>query len=250
MNPAAGLPSLLSLDGRTALVTGGSGAIGSAIATLLADAGARVLSLDRPGRPAPPGCEGLAADLADGEAVTRLADELASRERVLHAFVHCAGITRDAVLWKLQPSQWREVMAVNLDAAFLLLRGLAPPLRRAGAAGGASVVLVSSINGERGKFGQANYAASKAGLLGLGKTAARELGRDGVRVNCVSPGLIDTPMTAGLPAEVRQQSVAETLLGRAGRPEDVARAVLFLCSDLSRHVTGQTLRVDGGQCTA
>ena len=109
------------------------------------------------------------------------------------------------------------------------------------------MVLVSSINGERGKAGQANYAASKGGLNALARTAARELGRFGIRVNAVAPGWIETSMTAGLPAELRQRALEESVLGRLGQPEDVARAVLFLCSELSRHVTGQVLRVDGGQ---
>ena len=109
---------------------------------------------------------------------------------------------------------------------------------------------MASINGERGKFGQANYSASKAGLIGFGRSAARELGRFDVRVNLVAPGMIRTPLIADLPAEVVAEARAETALGRLGEPEDVAGAILFLCSDLSRHVTGQVLRVDGGQLIA
>ena len=115
------------------------------------------------------------------------------------------------------------------------------------AAGAGAIVLVSSINGERGKVGQANYAASKAGLIALARTAARELGGFGIRVNVVSPGWIETPMTAGLPEDVRQRAIEETALGRLGAPDDVAAAMVFLVSDLGRHVTGQVLRVDGGQ---
>ena len=111
-------------------------------------------------------------------------------------------------------------------------------------------MLISSINGERGKFGQASYAASKAGLNALARTAALELGRFGVRVNAVAPGWVETPMTADLGAEIRERALAETPLGRLGRPEDVAAAALFLCSDMSRHITGQVLRVDGGQLMA
>ena len=120
-------------------------------------------------------------------------------------------------------------------------------MRRAGAG---AVVLVSSINGQRGKFGQSNYAASKAGLIGLAKTAALELGGFGIRVNCVAPGWIETPFTASLAAEYRERALSETPLRRLGQPDDVANAVLFLCSDMSRHVTGQVLRVDGGQLMA
>jgi NAD(P)-dependent dehydrogenase (short-subunit alcohol dehydrogenase family) len=162
----------------------------------------------------------------------------------IDVLVHAAGITRDAVLWKMTPAMWREVLAVNLDAAFHLLQVAVPRMR---ARGGGSIVLISSINGERGKFGQANYAASKAGLIGLARTTAREVGRFGVRSNVVAPGMILTPMTRDLPEEIRARAEAETALGRLGTPEDVARVVLFLASNLSAHVTGQTLRVDGGQ---
>jgi acetoacetyl-CoA reductase/3-oxoacyl-[acyl-carrier protein] reductase len=241
------LASLLSLQGRTALVAGGSGGIGSATATLLAQAGARVFSVDRPGLPAPEGTEGLPCDLADPRAIEPLLAEVRRRSDALDLLVHSAGITRDGVLWKMSDEDWSSVIEVNLGSAFRLLRGAAPLLR---AKGGGSVVLVSSINGERGKFGQSNYAASKAGMIGLARSAARELGRHGVRVNVVAPGLVRTAMTAGLAEEHLKKSIDETVLGRAAEPEDVARAVLFLCSDLSRHVTGQVLRVDGGQLMA
>jgi NAD(P)-dependent dehydrogenase (short-subunit alcohol dehydrogenase family) len=136
---------------------------------------------------------------------------------------------------------------VNLDSAFLFLKRTVPVMR---AGGGGSIVLVSSINAERGKFGQANYAASKAGLIGLGRSAARETGKFGIRVNVVSPGYIDTAMTAALPDEFKTQAVQESALGVMGQPEDVAQAVLFLVSPMSGHVTGQVLRVDGGQLMA
>jgi acetoacetyl-CoA reductase/3-oxoacyl-[acyl-carrier protein] reductase len=243
----ARVAQLLSLDGRTALVAGGSGGIGSRTAELLVRAGARVLSVDRPGRPAPDGAEGIACDLGDPCAQPALLDAIRARTEVLDLVVHSAGITRDGVLWKMGDEDWSAVMEVNLGSAFRLLRGATPLLR---ARGGGSVVLISSINGERGKFGQANYAASKAGLIGLARSAARELGRFGVRVNVVAPGFVLTPMTAALAAEHRDQALGETVLGRAAQPEDVAQAVLFLCSDLARHVTGQVLRVDGGQLMA
>jgi acetoacetyl-CoA reductase/3-oxoacyl-[acyl-carrier protein] reductase len=234
----------LSLARRRVLVTGAGGGIGSAAARLLREAGACVFAVDLPGRPVPEGAAGLSCDLADPTEVAVLAQGLG--EEPLHALVHCAGLVRDGVLWKLSDEDWRSVLAANLDSAFYLLRALAGRLREAGG----SVVLVSSINGERGKRGQANYAASKAGLLALARTAAREMGRSGVRVNCVAPGWIETAMTAAAPQAARQAALAETVLGRLGSPEDVAGAILFLCSDLSRHVTGQVLRVDGGQLMA
>jgi acetoacetyl-CoA reductase/3-oxoacyl-[acyl-carrier protein] reductase len=147
----------------------------------------------------------------------------------------------------MEEEAWSEVLSVNLDSAFYLLKEATPLLRKAGSG---SVVLISSINGQRGKFGQANYAASKSGLIALGKTAALELGRFQIRVNTVAPGWIETPMTEGIPGEFRQRALDESALGRLGEPDDVARVVLFLCSDLSRYVTGQVVRVDGGQLMA
>ena len=179
--------------------------------------------------------------------MARLADRVKQEAGGLDVLVHAAGIVRDAVLWKMDPDDWTAVLRTNLDSAFHLLRAFAPLLRESEAG---AVVLIGSINGERGKFGQANYAASKAGLIALARTAARELGRFGVRVNVVAPGLIRTPMTDGLPEDVTRHAVEETALGRIGEPGDVARAVLFLCTPLSGHVTGQVLRVDGGQLMA
>jgi NAD(P)-dependent dehydrogenase (short-subunit alcohol dehydrogenase family) len=243
----AGTERLLSLEGRTALVAGGSGGIGSATAALLLAAGARVVSVDREGRAAPEGSIGLECDLSDARSVRAMFAELERGELEPDIVVHSAGVVRDGMLWKLDDSAWSDVLRANLDSAFHLLRGAIPCMRRCGRG---SVVLVSSINGERGKIGQANYAASKAGLLGLARTAARELGPSGIRVNVVAPGMVRTPMTEALPDAVLRGAAAEAALGRIAEPDDVARVVLFLCSDMSRHVTGQVLRVDGGQLIA
>jgi NAD(P)-dependent dehydrogenase (short-subunit alcohol dehydrogenase family) len=241
------LADLVSLAGRTALVTGAGGGIGGAVAALLARAGADVVGTDLPGREGPAGTTTWPSDLGAPGAASDLVARLERERGGLDLLVHAAGITRDAVLWKMSEEDWSRVFAVNLDAAFRLLKGAVPSMR---ARGGGAVVLVASINGERGKRGQGNYATSKAGLIALGKTAALETGRFGIRVNVVAPGWIDTPMTTGIPPEFRQRAVDESALGRVGVPEDVASAVLFLCSGLSRHVTGQVLRVDGGQLTA
>jgi 3-oxoacyl-[acyl-carrier protein] reductase len=247
MSAFESLAPLLALDGKVALVTGSGGGIGGAAATLLTAAGATVYAVDLPGRPVPEGARAAPCDVGDRAALKELVAGIARDARRLDVLVHAAGIVRDGVLWKLSDDDWSDVLRVNLDAAFWLLREAAPLMR---AGGGGSVVLVTSINGERGKFGQANYAAAKAGLIGLGRTAARELGRFGVRVNLVAPGWIETGMTSGLPESARAKAVEETALGRPGRPEDVAAAILFLVSDMSRHVTGQVVRVDGGQLTA
>jgi acetoacetyl-CoA reductase/3-oxoacyl-[acyl-carrier protein] reductase len=240
------LADLLSFAGRTALVTGAAGGIGSAVVARLLEAGATVLASDRPGLPVPSGATPLPCDLADPREIAALADRIRSGPGRLDLLVHAAGITADAVFWKMEDEAWSRVLSVNLDSAFRLLKALAPLLR----VRGGSVVLVSSINGERGKFGQANYAASKAGLVALGRTAAIEMAAFGVRVNALAPGWIETAMTAGLPEEARRRALDESLLKRPGTPDEVARAALFLLSDMARHVTGQVLRVDGGQLTA
>lgn len=241
------LAALLSLEGQRALLVGGCGGIGAAACQLFTQAGAEVLALDRPHALPPEGIGLLPCDLADPAAIATACAALAERWDHLDILIHTAGITRDAILWKLDPADWTAVMRINLDSAFHLLHGLTPLLRRAP---GGRVVLVSSINGERGKRGQSAYAASKAGLHGLMRTAARELGLFGIRVNAVAPGLIATPLTANLPGEVQEQAAAEAALPVPGLPEDIAHALLFLVSPMSRHITGQVLRVDGGQLIA
>ncbi len=237
----------ISLEGRTVLVCGGSGGIGRAVLKACQEAGARTVNMDlHPPTPAVGnGSIYLEADVSNPAAVQAAVDQAVEQAGPIEHVIFCAGITRDRVLWKLTDDQWSTVLNVNLTGAFNLLRATTAQLRKRR---GTSVVLVASINGERGKRGQANYAASKGGLIAFGKTAARELGHFGVRVNVVNPGLItQTAMTNVLPIDVVAKAHEEAALGREGRPEDVANAVLFLISDLAAHITGQVLRVDGGQ---
>ena len=235
---------MLDLHERVAVVSGGAGAIGAAICQRLIGCGAIVYSLDQPGRNPPSGAIPILCDVADEAAVAAAVAEVDKRSGRLDVLVHAAGITRDARLWKARVEDWNLVIATNLTSAFHLLHASVPAMRRTGAG---AIVLISSINGERGKVGQSSYAASKAGINALARTAARELGGFGIRVNALAPGWIATPMTESLPADIRQRAVEESALGRLGEPDDVARAVVFLVSDLARHVTGQVLRVDGGQ---
>ncbi len=238
------LNALLSLQGRVAAVTGGAGAIGAAICARLRECGATVYCLDQRGHRPPEGTHSLVCDVADPAAVTKAVAHIDSVAGRLDVVVHAAGIARDGRLWKSSSEDWNLVMATNLTSAFHLLHAAVPVMRRSGPG---AIVFISSINGERGKVGQTSYAASKAGLNALARTSARELGGFGIRVNVVAPGWVNTPMTAGLPEEVRQRALEESALGRLAEPDDVARATAFLATDLGRHITGQVLRVDGGQ---
>ncbi len=241
---AVAASGLLSLVGKVAVVSGGGGGIGRAVTRRLAEAGASVVSLDLRGAGVEDGVQEFPCDLTDPLEVDRAFDELADRFDRLDVLVHCAGITRDGVLWKLSDADWSDVMHANLDSAFHLLRRSVPRMREHR---GGSIVLISSINGERGKFGQSNYSASKAGLIGLARSVAREVGAFGIRVNTIAPGMIITGMTEQLAAGTREAAVKETALDRLGEPDDVACAALFLAANASRHITGQVLRVDGGQ---
>jgi NAD(P)-dependent dehydrogenase (short-subunit alcohol dehydrogenase family) len=229
---------------RTALVTGAGRGIGRAIVEALAGE-AWVAGLDV-AFPEGAGAAGLTveADVNDGPETHAALERLLAARGSLDWVVCAAGITRDRVCWKMSDADWDDVLAVNLTGAFHIARAAAPALRRSGAG---RLVFISSINGLRGSFGQANYAAAKAGLVGLARSLALELARDGVTVNVVAPGFIDTAMTRDLPDGIRQRALARTPLGRVGTASDVAAVVRFLCSDAAGFVTGAVLPVDGGQ---
>ena len=230
----------LGLQGRLALVTGGGRGIGLAIAHCLADAGADVHVFESgatDGLPFP-------VHAVDVRRTEQIAAALAQLARPPSLLVNNAGITRDRTLQKMSDAEWQDVIDVNLTGAFNMLRAVAPGMIGAGFG---RIVNVSSINGLRGKFGQANYSAAKAGMIGLTKTAARELGPKGITVNAVAPGMVLTEMTLAAPAEVRARALAETMLQQLTEPIDVARAVVFLLSDAARMITGTVLRVDAGQ---
>ena len=228
----------LDLSGQRAVVTGGARGIGLAIATALSQAGATVHTVDI----ASPENKGAVkfhrADITCRDDVQRLAGAIGGPVSVL---VNNAGITRDRTLLKMSEREWRDVIDVNLTGAFHMLQAFAPLMN------GGAIINITSINGIRGKFGQGNYAASKAGLIGLTRTAARELGRKGITVNAVAPGMVMTEMARSLPQEILDNALRETVLNRLAEPQDIANAVVFLASPAARFITGQVLNVDSGQ---
>ena len=234
-----------SLEGKTALVTGGSRGIGRAIAVELGRAGAEVVVGYRTGRAEAEavaseiGGRAVEADVSDPESAKALVEAAGE----LDILVNNAGLTRDGVLARMTDDDWRTVLDTNLSSIFYTCRAAARPMmkRRAGA-----IVNVSSIVGMHGNWGQTNYAASKAGIIGFTKSLARELGSRNVRANVVAPGYVRTRLTEVLPEGATKTMLDATPLGRLGDPEDVAGAVRFLCADEARFVTGAVLLVDGG----
>ena len=229
---------------RVVLITGGSRGIGRACASRFAREGWQTLYLCRrlPENPVP-GAEGFVCDLRSAEETETVFRDLEKRYGHLDALVNNAGIALQAMLQDTTDAQWRELFAVDLDAAMRLTRLAAPGMisRRRG-----SVINIASMWGEVGASCESAYSAAKAGLIGLTKALAKELGPSGVRVNCVSPGLIDTEMNAHLSAEDLAALAEETPLGRLGAPDEVAAAVCFLAGDEASFITGQTLGVNGG----
>jgi 3-oxoacyl-[acyl-carrier protein] reductase len=238
-----------SLEGKVALVTGGARGIGEAISRELARAGARVAVGYRSGQEAADAVaaeiggtaiQGNVGDPAEAQAVIERVEEELGDVAVL---VNNAGVTRDTLIARMSDEDWEEVIETNLRGTFNTCRAVSRKMlrRRSGA-----IVNVTSVVGLHGNIGQANYAASKAGIIGLTKALARELGTRGVRVNAVAPGYISTALTDVLSEEIRGTILGNTPLGRLGEPVDVAAAVRFLCSDEAAFITGEVLLVDGG----
>ncbi len=226
-----------------AIVTGGSRGIGRAIADALDEAGAQVHVFDvsKPDRPENFPHQLARVDIADSNAVRAVMTEFPQAPTLL---VNNAGITRDRTIAKMNDADWAAVLNVNLTGTFNMIRAVAPRMaeQRFG-----RIVNITSINGLRGKFGQGNYAAAKAGLIGLTKTAARELGPKGITVNAVAPGMVMTDMARALPEETLRTAFSELVLSDFPEPQDISNAVLFLLSDAARYITGEILRVDSGQ---
>ena len=241
---------MFDLAGRTALVTGATGAIGGAIARALHARGATV-ALSGTRREA---LEGLAdalgarvhavpADLRDAESVERLVPQAEEAMGRLDILVNNAGIARDNLFMRMKDEEWADVLAVNLEAAFRLARAAVRGMmrRRFG-----RIVSITSVVGVTGNPGQGNYAAAKAGLIGMSKALAREVASRGVTVNCVAPGMIETPMTDALNDRQRDAILAAVPAARLGQAQEIAAAVVYLASDEAGYVTGATLHVNGG----
>jgi len=241
---------------KTALVTGGTGTIGTEICRQLCQAGRRVVTTCLPAETdsaadwqrvqKDAGCDiGVVpcelSDFGSTQAAVAQAAQLAGPIDIL---VNVAGITRDASLRKMTPEQWHAVIQSNLDSVFNVTRGVIEGMLERGFG---RVISISSINGQKGQFGQANYAASKAGIHGFTMSLAQEGARKGVTANTISPGYIDSPMVNAVPEEVRKQIIAQIPVARLGRPADIARVVVFLAADEAGFITGANIPVNGGQ---
>jgi len=247
------------LRGRVAVVTGASRGIGKAIATELASSGVHIAFnfLDtgaqarREAHETRGDLESMevrvfcrACDVREPAGVTDFVQDAVEELGGLHILVNNAGIGRDGALWRMGDEEWKSVLDTNLSGAFYFIRTASPFFRKQE---WGKIVNVSSVHGIRGEFGLANYVSSKAGIIGLTRSAAIELGPSNVNVNAVAPGYIRTTrLTEQVPAEILDRAREKSLLGRLGDPQDVARVVLFLCSEAARHITGAVIPVDGG----
>ena len=238
--------------GQVALVTGASRGIGAAIALELAKQGLKVIGTATTDEGAArisialsafPGCRGANLNVNDAAAGEALIDEIVKSQGGLHVLVNNAGITRDTLAMRMKDDDWDAVLDTNLKAVFRMSRAVMRPMmkQRYG-----RIISITSVVGAAGNPGQANYAAAKAGVAGMTRALARELGSRNITVNCVAPGFIATDMTAALPEAQHQALMAQIPLGKLGIPEDIAHAVSYLASPLAAYVTGQELHVNGG----
>ncbi len=244
----------MELRGQVAIITGGARGIGRATTIELAQAGARVLINYQRSVGA---AEALAAeivaaggdafayqaDVADEQAVTGMVQAVLDRWGKIDILVNNAGITADAPLARLRPEQWQHVIETDLTSVFLCCRAVIPTMQRAGYG---RIVSVSSLAALAGNVGQTNYAAAKAGIIGLSRSLAREVARDGITVNVVAPGYIETDMVETVPEALRAWALQAIAIGRFGRPEEVAAAIRFLVSPRASYITGHVLTIDGG----
>ncbi len=245
------------LEGKIALITGASRGIGKAIAQKFAEEGATVcftyMSSDDKARSLEAElsqnggkAKGFKSDAGNFSASQTLVDDVIKEFGAVDILVNNAGITRDNLLMRMNEEQWDEIMAVNLKSVFNLTKAVLRPMLKARAG---SIINMSSVVGVKGNAGQANYAAAKAGILGFTKSVALELGSRNIRCNAIAPGFIETEMTGSLDEKTVQEWRDAIPLKRGGTPEDVANLSLFLASDMSAYITGQTINVDGGMLT-
>ncbi len=243
---------MFNLSGKTALVTGATGGIGGAIARSLHSAGATVAVSGRQAEKLEALAAGLGdrghvvpCDLADREAVARLIPEAIAKLGRLDILVNNAGLTRDNLFMVMKDEQWDEVIAVNLTSTFMLCRTAAREMVRA-KSGFGRIVNIASISGVFGNPGQGNYAASKAGMIGMTKSLAREVAPRGITANCIAPGFITTPMTEALNEKQTQEIAKMIPAQRFGTPDEIAAGVVYLSSEEAAYITGQTLHINGG----
>jgi 3-oxoacyl-[acyl-carrier protein] reductase len=240
-----------SNKGQVALVTGATRGLGAAIAAALKAQGMTVIGTATTQQGAEKisaaGMVGVVLNVTDGDACLALVDKIVQEHGALHVLVNNAGITRDTLAMRLKDEDWDAVLDTNLKAVFRLARAAIKPMmkQRHG-----RIINITSVVGASGNPGQSNYAAAKAGVAGMSRALARELGSRGITVNCVAPGFIDTDMTAQLSEAQQQALLAQIPLGRLGKPDDVAQAVAFLASPQADYITGQELHVNGGMFMA
>ena len=233
------------LECKVAIVTGASRGIGAAIVKKLADEGAQVVACARSIESCAGAALCLKVDVSNSAEVDACVKTTIEKFGKVDILVNNAGITKDGLLMRMSDDDWNQVLDINLKGTFLFTRAVTRPMMKNRETGG-SIVNISSVVGITGNAGQANYAASKGGIIALTKTVAKELGSRNIRCNAVAPGFIESKMTEGLSDEVKQSCMDSTSLKRFGKPEDVANAVAWLCGDEASYVTGQVIGVNGG----